>query len=248
MGLFTESELGCRYDLFDYKFRTWHMDRHDILMAEYIAGRKKLRRKYGREPSPQEEKENMLSEGFVDEECKIGRNERDSNPNFRLKIYENREWDVNEKGWVPDGRFVLDFIWPYDSDAKGIEAKKCPCDPKDLKDLADFISNFIASFEDTYNVWGINSTTQTKIDNKYKAKYDFNSKYLLTYYKHDLIFEDQEEMDFNLSITRYNFRLKAFEMTVPAYKWSKSINQPVDIVMTPLQLKEFAKFLYSVLN
>jgi hypothetical protein len=220
MGLFTKTKLGIRYDLFDYTVRTWHIDRTD----HHAENHKR-------------------DKAIIRDRCDIGRNYRDSNPDFIIKIYENREWNPTTSTWVPDGRFCVDFVWPYDSDAEGDVVKKCSVEPEDLKKMADFIYDFI---KNRPNSWGTNSTTQTQIGNQY----NFNIKYDFNYYIDDKE-KHTEKMDFNFVINKFEYEMEGFEsftVEVPFSQRSKQIDQFTDIIMTPVQLKEFADFVYSSLG
>ncbi len=176
------------------------------------------------------------SENSIWQRCKIGTNSRKSNPNFILNIYENREWNDD---WTPDGRFVVDFVWPWDSDSQGENVKECICEPEDLKQLADFIYDFLKN----HPSWGTKSTTQTKINNQYK----FNSQYVFNYFIDDKE-KHSEIVNFDFVIEKYDFKFKTFEVKVAPNQWSKEIDQPIDIIMNPVQLKEFADFIYNAIN
>lgn len=258
MGLFTQTHLGARYDLFDYKVRTWHSDRHDYHAEREIRLYKEFRNKHQRSFDTVKERREICAaeEGIIEEDCEIGRNYRDSNPDFRLVIHENREWDVNSGDWVPDGRFVVDFVFPYDSDFKFPNKEKDiregSVEPEDLKKMADFIYGFIENCQ----IWGANSTTQTKVKRKGKEvhnsvkQYRFKSPYLFNYYINDEK-KKTEKVNFNIAINKYDYGIEGFEaftMKIADYQMSKEIQQFIDIVMTPLQLKEFADFIYKALG
>lgn len=256
MGLFTETHLGSRYDLFDYKVRTWHTDRGDYHAEIEVRLDEEFKKREGRWATVEERKEFCSKEGLVSKECRIGRNYRDSNPDFKVRIHENREWNADSQDWIPDGRFVLDFMWPYDSDfefkSEKQDVKQGCVYPSELKKMADFICGFLEKYQN--NIWGTTSTTQTKIyqhkKQKKVKKYCFNSQYLFNYYIHDE-FKKTEKVDFDFVIKKYDYGIEEFEpfvVEVGFYQLSKKINQSIDIIMTPLQLKEFAEFIYKALE
>lgn len=243
MGLFTKGKLGCRYDLLDYEVRTWHIDRGDYHADKEISLGKAFTKKHQRFATVEERKEFCGAEGIIEEECEIGRNFEDSNPNLRITIHENREWNPISKDWIPDGRLVLDFLWPWDSEFKWKDDQRQGClTAEDLKKLADFIYDFLKD----YNVWGSNSVTQTKVN----KKYNFESQYLFNYYVNDEK-KNSEKINFNVTIKKYECGIEgfeAFDVVIPDFLKSEQIDQFVDIVMTPLQLREFADFIHKSLG
>jgi hypothetical protein len=223
MGL-VKNKLGVRYEVLGYEIRTWYLDRRDY---HY------------------EHPDNNI----VDERFECGRNDDDSNPNLILEVSENREWNPTLCNWQPDGRFTLDFIWPWNSDKKSIgeNREECNVEPEDLKALADYIYEFS---KDCKSSWGAETSIQTKSDNSLFEQNDFKIKYGINYFVYEEK-KDQETIDFDFVIKKYKLGIEGFEtfaINMPAFQMIKKIDQLTDIIMTPVQLKEFADFIYKSLG
>lgn len=232
------SKLGVKYDE-DSIARTWFMD------LDYSVHKvRKVRLDLGK---------NIYNE-----------------TNLAVSIFENREWNPSKNKWEPDGRFVLDFLWPLNSDCylfnrpktkqdrhtktitkvkrdgtrylapyEPSSIKECSFDAKDLKKLADFICDFAKTKS---NNWGVVDSNQTISKNKNS----FNIKYAFNYYIDDR-YKRTESIDFDFEIKKFDFgdEFKSLSIKTSEFFSSKEIDELVGVIMTPLQLKEFANFIYN---